>query len=251
MQGLNTRFVGQRCYRYYEVPTTMEVARKLAKEGAPEGTVVIADTQTAGRGRLGRSWFSPRGGLAMSVIFKPAIEHIPYMVMVASLSVVEAVKQTTGIICSLKWPNDVLIGGKKVCGILIENEMTAGQVSFTIVGIGVNINFDPSTFPEISDTATSLSCELGKSVDSDEFVRALLFELERLYLQIRAGKTYGVYRLWKERLETLRKWITVKSGQQVEEGRAVDVTEKGSLVLQRADNSLIEIMAGDVTIIKE
>lgn len=251
MKGLKTKFVGRYCCRYSELPTTMETARKLAREGVPEGTVVIADVQTAGRGRLGRSWFSPLGGLAMSVIFKPSLAHLPYMVMIASLAVVKAIKKITGLRCSIKWPNDVLIGNKKVCGILMESEMVSGQVNFVILGVGVNINFDPSILPEISDIATSLSRELGREVDRDKFTCALLFELEKLYLNVQAGGSNSVYKEWKGYLETLGKWVIVKSGQQVDRGKAADVTEQGSLILRRADGSLIELMAGDVTIVKD
>jgi len=251
MKGLKTKFLGRYCCRYSELPTTMEAARELAREGAPEGAVVMADVQTAGRGRLGRSWFSPLGGLAMSVVFKPPLGHLPYMVMIASLAVVKAIKKVTGLRCSIKWPNDVLIGDKKVCGILIESEVVSGQVNFVIVGIGVNINFNPSILPEISDIATSLSRELGREVDRDKFTCTLLLELEKLYLKVQAGASNSVYREWKEYLETLGKWVTVKSGQQVDRGKAEDVTERGSLILRHADGSLVEVMAGDVTIVKD
>ncbi len=243
--------MGRCCYRYSQLPTTMETARRLAMEGALEGTVVIADIQTAGRGRLGRSWFSPLGGLAMSVILKPPIDCLPGMVMIASLAVLSAIEKMTGLKCAIKWPNDVLIRGKKACGILVESEMTEKQVNHVILGIGVNINFDPSVFPEISDIATSLSYELGKRVDVEEFACALLFELERLYLELRTGGYSIVYKQWREHLETLGKPVAVRSGQQVERGVAEDVTEKGSLLLRCADGGLIEIMAGDVTVLKE
>jgi BirA family biotin operon repressor/biotin-[acetyl-CoA-carboxylase] ligase len=251
MKNLRTKFVGRCYYRYDELPTTMEVARRLAREGALEGTVVIADVQTAGRGRLGRSWLSPHGSLAMSIILRPSFDHLPYMIMIASLAVVRAVEQITGLGCSIKWPNDVLIGSKKLSGILIESEMSQGVVNYAIVGIGVNVNIDPSVFPEISKIATSLSCEFGQEVDRDEFTCALLLELEQLYLSLQAGGCSSVYREWKEYLETLGKDVTVKCGEQVERGMAEDVTEKGSLLLRRADGSLIEIMTGDVTIVKE
>lgn len=251
LRNLKTSFIGQCCYRYRELPTTMEVARKLAREGAPEGTVVIADVQTAGRGRLGRPWLSPWGSLAMSVILKPSLDCVPGMVMIASLAVLKAIEKMAGLTCAIKWPNDVLIGGKKVCGILIESETAANQVNHVILGIGVNINFEPSVYPEISEIATSISHELGREVDREEFTCTLLCELERLYLGLRTGDYVSVYKQWRKRLETLGKLVTVKGGQHVEKGRAEDVSEKGSLLLRRADGSLIEIMAGDVTIVKE
>ncbi len=251
LKNLKSTFIGQCCYRYSELPTTMEVARKLAREGAPEGTVVIADVQTAGRGRLGRSWLSPQGSLAMSLVLRPPLEYLPGMVMIASLAVVRAIEKMTGLGCVIKWPNDVLIGGKKVCGILVESETAAKQINYAILGIGVNVNFDPSVFPEISEIATSISYELGREVDREEFSCLLLFELEKLYLKLQAGGYSSVYKRWRERLETLGKLVTVKSADGVEKGRAEDVTEHGSLLLRRTDGSLVEIVAGDVTVVKE
>jgi BirA family biotin operon repressor/biotin-[acetyl-CoA-carboxylase] ligase len=226
----------------------MDIARKAAKEGAAEGTLVIASTQTTGRGRLGRAWLSPEGSLSMSLILKPSLDNLPHLVMIASLSVVRTIKKVAGIETQIKWPNDVLIKGKKVCGILIENEVKGGKVDFAIIGIGININFNPSAFPEISDIATSLSHERGKEISKAEFTCALLFELERLYLEAQSGAP--IYREWRDHMETLGRWIQVKTGQIVEQGKAEAVTEYGNLVLRRADGSLAEIVAGDVTVIK-
>src|SRR4030066_965914 len=169
---LNTKFVGRQLYYYHQLATTMETARELVKKGAAEGAVVIAGRQTAGRGRIGRTWLSPEGSLAMSVILKPPLDNLPQLVMIASLAVVRAIKNVAGLETRIKWPNDILIKGKKVCGILIENEVKGGRVNFAIIGIGININFDPSAFPEISNIATSLSHELGAEVSRIELTGA-------------------------------------------------------------------------------
>ncbi|MCX6009508.1 MAG: biotin--[acetyl-CoA-carboxylase] ligase, partial [Chloroflexi bacterium] len=161
---LNTKFVGRQLYYYNRLSTTMETAKELAKKGTAEGTVIIADTQTAGRGRLGRAWLSPEGSLAMSLILKPSLDNLPQLVMIASLAVVRTIKKVAGIEAQIKWPNDILIKGKKICGILIENEVKGDRVNFAIIGIGINVNFDPLSFPEISDIATSLSHELGTKI---------------------------------------------------------------------------------------
>jgi len=229
----------------------METARKLAKEEASEGTVVIADVQTAGRGRSGRSWLSPQGSLAMSIVLRPPLDYLPGMVMIAALAVVRAIEEMTGLRCAIKWPNDVLVSGKKVCGILVESEAAGKQINYVILGVGVNINFEPSVFPEIAEIATSISHELGKEIDREEFICLLLFELEKLYLELQAGGCSSVYRQWRERLETLGKLVNIRSEQKVERGIAEDVTEDGSLLLRRADGSLVEIVAGDVTVVKE
>jgi BirA family biotin operon repressor/biotin-[acetyl-CoA-carboxylase] ligase len=246
---LNTRFVGRQLYHYNRLATTMKTARELAKKGTAEGTAIIADTQTAGRGRLGRTWLSPEGSLAMSLILKPSLDNLPQLVMIASLAVVRTIKRVAGLEARIKWPNDILIKGKKVCGILIENEVKGDKVNFAIIGIGINANFDLSAFPEISDIATSLSHELGAEISKAELIISLLSELEQLYLEAQDGAP--IYREWQENMEMLGRWIKVKTGEAVEQGKAETVTQNGNLILRRADGSLTEIVAGDVTIMKE
>lgn len=246
---LNTEFVGQQLHYYPSLTSTMDTARKAAKEGAAEGTVVIANTQTAGRGRLGRAWLSPKGSLSMSLILKPSLDNLPQLIMIASLAVVRAIKEVAGLETQIKWPNDVLIKGKKVCGILIENEVKGDKVDFAIIGIGINVNLNPSAFPEISEIATSLSHELGKEIPKAKFTTTLLFELEQLYLEAQAGAP--LYKEWRGRLETLGRWIQVKTGNTTEQGRTETVTATGNLILRRADGSLTEIVAGDVTVLKD
>ncbi|MFC2050245.1 biotin--[acetyl-CoA-carboxylase] ligase [Chloroflexota bacterium] len=246
---LNTKFVGQQLYYYHQVPTTMEAAKEMAKKGTAGGTVIVADTQTAGRGRMGRAWLSPEGSLAISLILKPSLDNLPQLVMIASLAVVRTIKKVAGLETQIKWPNDILIKGKKVCGILIENEVKGDKVNFAIIGIGINVNFDPSAFPEISNIATSLSHELGAKVSKAELTIALLSELEQLYLEAQAGTP--IYREWQDNMEMLGRWIQVKTGETVEQGKAETVTQNGNLILRRADDSLTEIVVGDVTVIKE
>jgi BirA family biotin operon repressor/biotin-[acetyl-CoA-carboxylase] ligase len=225
----------------------MKTAKELAQKGTAEGTVIIADTQTAGRGRLGRAWLSPEGSLAMSLILKPSLHNLPQLVMIASLAVVRAIKKVAGLETRIKWPNDVLIKGKKVCGLLIENEVKGDKVNFAIIGIGINVNFDPLSFPEISNIATSLSHELGTEVSKAELASVLLSELEQLYLEAQAGAP--VHREWQENMETLGRWIQAKTGETVEKGKAETITRDGTLVLRRADGSLAEIVAGDITVV--
>jgi BirA family biotin operon repressor/biotin-[acetyl-CoA-carboxylase] ligase len=246
---LKTQFVGQKIYYYNRLATTMETARELAKKGTAEGTVVIADTQTAGRGRMGRAWLSPEGSLSMSLILKPSLDNLPQLVMIASLAVVNSIKHVAGLETQIKWPNDILVKGKKVCGILIENEVKGEGVNFAIIGIGINVNFDLVDFPEISDIATSLSHELGAEVSKAELARVLLSELEQLYLKAQSGAP--IYREWQENMDMLGRWIKVKVGEAVEQGKAETVTQDGSLILRRSDGSLTEIVAGDVTVIKD
>jgi BirA family biotin operon repressor/biotin-[acetyl-CoA-carboxylase] ligase len=225
----------------------MDTAKRQAQKGAKEGTVIVAEEQTAGRGRIKRAWLSPRGSIALSIILYPEVAYLPSLIMVASLGVAHAVEKVTGLKPELKWPNDVLINGKKVCGILIESEVKGKRVDYAILGIGINVNLKPSDFPEIPPTATSLSHELGKDVSRLEVLRYLLAEIERLYLALPSGDR--VYREWRDNLVTLGKRVQVRAGETTYEGIAESVASDGSLLLRQPDGSLTKIVAGDVNML--
>lgn len=245
---LITKFIGQRLYYYPRLISTMDEAKKIARAGTPDGSVVIADKQTSGRGRLNRVWLSPQGSLAMSIILQPSLNSLPQLTMAASLAVVQAIKETTDLEAYIKWPNDVLIRDRKVCGILIESELKEDAVNFTIVGIGININLNPLSHPEISTIATSLSYERGEDVPQSEFTIALLYRLEQLYLKTQAG--ISIYETWQKRMGTLGEWIQVRVGDSIEQGKAESVTETGNLILRRTNGTLADIAIGDVTVMR-
>jgi BirA family biotin operon repressor/biotin-[acetyl-CoA-carboxylase] ligase len=222
----------------------MDVARREVGRGAAEGTVVVAGEQTAGRGRQGRSWLSPQGSIALSVIFRPSLSHLIGIVMVAPLAVVRAVRRATGLETGIKWPNDVLLGGKKVCGVLVESGLKGGQVDYAIAGLGLNVDFDPAAWPDIAAIATSLSAGLGRSLPLGEVLGPLLEELDRLYLSLRAGEP--VYREWQAHLETIGQQVTVRGQGWQEEGVAEGVDPDGSLLLRREDGTLRRLFSGEV-----
>jgi len=194
-KGLRTRFVGQRVIYHPTLTSTMEVARQEVQQEAAEGTVVIADQQTAGRGRLQRAWLSPSGNIALSVILRPSLACLPSLTTLASLAVAHSIEAVTALKPRLKWPNDVLIHGKKVCGILIESNVRADKVDYAIIGIGINVNLRLEDYPEILPTATSLSHEMKKEVSRLSLIRHLLVEIERFYLAILAG--HSIYEEWQ------------------------------------------------------
>ena len=243
--NLETRFIGQRVIYYPSLTSTMEVARREAQQGAAEGTTIIADEQTAGKGRMKRLWLSPRGSIALSVVLYPDVAYLPSLVMLASLAVVHSIEAVTGLEAQVKWPNDVLIHGKKVCGILVESEVRRNTVDYAIVGIGVNVNLRLVDFPEILPIATSLSDELGREVSRLELIRRLLMEIERLYLVLPVGES--IYEEWRDRLMTLGRRVSVTWGTTSYEGIAESVASDGSLLLRHSDGSLTKIVAGDVT----
>ena len=243
---LTTEFVGRNFLYYHSVTTTMDVARKAAKEGASEGTVVVAEEQTTGRARLGRTWINPPGVVAVSIILRPEMSQLLRLTMVAALATSRCIEKATGLKTTIKWPNDVLIRGKKVSGILTESALRGQSVDWAVIGIGINVNFDPKAYPEIADIATSLSVELGKEVSQLEILLHLLNEVESFYLALRRDEP--VHEEWRGKLETLGKVVQVKTGTDIEKGYAESVDNEGALMLRRSDGTLVRIVAGEVTL---
>jgi BirA family biotin operon repressor/biotin-[acetyl-CoA-carboxylase] ligase len=243
--GLNTSFIGQEVSFYPSLPSTNDMAKGQARQEAKEGTVIIAEEQTAGRGRLGRGWLSPRGSIALSIVLYPPLNYLPSLIMVASLAVANSIEQVTGLKAQLKWPNDVLVNNKKVCGILIESDVRGDRVDYAVIGIGLNANLNPAEFPQIAPLATSLSQELGRDISPRELIRSLLMEAERLYLALPGD---WVFQQWRDRLVTLGKSVRVSSGEATYSGVAESVASDGSLLLRQPDGNLVKIVAGDVTL---
>ena len=244
--GLGTRFIGQKVIHFLWHGSTMEAARQAARQASAEGTVVIAEAQTEGKGRAKRVWLSPRGSIALSIVLYPDISQLPYLIMLASVAVARSIEAVAGLETKLKWPNDVLVKGGKVCGILIENELKGDRVVWAVIGIGINVNIRMRDFPEIADTATSLYDELGKELSRVGIIRRLLVELERLYLSL--GDGGDIYQEWCDRLITLGKRVQVISGGDVLQGVAEDVNRDGSLLLKHSNGHLSHIVTGDVTL---
>jgi len=237
-----TRFQSKKIIYLPVTSSTNDIAVREAQAGALEGTIVIAGTQTAGKGRLGRVWTSPEGVLAFSIILRPSLDRVSSLIMVSSLAVLHTIKQITGIQAEIKWPNDVLIRGKKVSGTLIENGWRGNIPEYAVVGIGLNVNFNPDNYPEITGTATSLSRETGKFIPVREVTKQLIIELDQYYFQ------ESVFEEWKANLVTLGKTIRVTSGKTVYSGIAQSVDEHGSLILRQPDGTIVTINVGDVTL---
>jgi BirA family transcriptional regulator, biotin operon repressor / biotin---[acetyl-CoA-carboxylase] ligase len=244
IRGLNTRFVGQRVIYYPVLESTMDAAKKEALWGAEAGTVIIAGEQTAGRGRLQRVWLSPRGSLAFSLILRPNIDYVYSMVMLASLAVSQGIEAVTGLECQIKWPNDVLIHEKKVCGILIENDIRKNVLNYIVVGIGINVNVHVAEYPEIAAIATSLSDQLGQEIARLDIVRQVLVNIDTLYQSI--AKSDFILQQWKNRLINLGQNVEYKQGDKIYRGTAESVTRDGSLIIRQKDGKAIQAIAGDV-----
>lgn len=237
--------VGRRLLWRRTVPSTMDEARRAGLDGEPEGLVVLADAQTAGRGRMDRSWVSPPGrDLLLSVLFRPPPAAAPQLPMLAGLAVAQTLDALAIRRPALKWPNDVRIGGKKIAGVL--SEMEHGPAgSFAVVGIGLNVNMDPAAAPEIAGIATSLRAVNGRDAVRRDVLLLLLGELDSLYARVRAGES--LVGPWSERLETLGRQVVVKWGGETVRGLAEGVDEQGRLLVRDHTGRLRELPAGEVT----
>ncbi|MFC1961538.1 biotin--[acetyl-CoA-carboxylase] ligase [Chloroflexota bacterium] len=244
--ALPNKIIGRRILHYPTLASTMSTARWHIKQGTVEGTVIIADEQTLGRGRVKRGWLSPKGSISLSIIISPPLSRLHYLTMVSALAVYHSLKQVTGLEPELKWPNDVLIKRKKVCGILLESDVRGGRVAYAIIGIGINANRRVGDFPEIPAVATSLLEETGREVPRWDIIRSLLQQFESLYLRLDHGDK--VFQEWQRRLSTLGQRVQVTSGSSNLIGIAESVDPDGSLILRHDDGNVARIIAGDVTL---
>jgi BirA family biotin operon repressor/biotin-[acetyl-CoA-carboxylase] ligase len=244
--GLKTRFIGKRVVYYPKLPSTMTVAKEKALAGTKEGTVIIAGEQTEGRGRLERRWVSPEGSISLSIVLYPQPSVLPSLIMMASLAVVRAIESIACLKAQIKWPNDILINNKKVCGILVESGSTGKNDTYAIIGIGINANVKVESIGDVLVPATSLSGESGGEVSRLMLIRQLLIEMERLYPS--SNNSQDVYRGWIDSLLTLGKKVRAVSGKAIYEGIAESVNKDGGLVIRLQDGRTKTLAAGDVTL---
>jgi len=259
LAGLQNRLVARNLVYLPETGSTMDEARRRAEQGAPDGTLVITDYQTAGRGRLDRHWQAPPGSsLLASFIFRPRIapHQAQQLTMLCGLAVAESVETETGLPVGLKWPNDLEIGGAKVGGILTEVELSGVRVKYAVVGIGLNVNLDPQQLSgPVPARATSLCAELGRPVARLRVLWAVLHAVEARYQALGTG-AQALHAEWARRLVTLGRMVTVSTGNPDWEGTvaaswagmAEGVDADGALLVRRADGSVERIIAGDVTV---
>ena len=235
-----------------ETDSTQRVARELARAGASEGTVVIAEAQTAGRGRLGRTWHSPRGvNLYCSIVLRPPLSPaaVPQVALVAGVAAAAALAETPGLAPRLKWPNDVLIDGRKVAGILTEMEAEVERVHHVILGIGVNLNAPRAAFPpELRERATSLFLATGRRVDRAAVTGRLLAALEARYGRFLEGGFEAVRAEWESYSCLTGTDVRVASAEGEMAGRVLGLDTDGALMLARPDGTSTRIVAGEVTV---
>jgi BirA family biotin operon repressor/biotin-[acetyl-CoA-carboxylase] ligase len=246
-EGLNTKFIGRNLWYFKEVVSTNQTAQEMASRGedatgCKDGTVVLAEMQTSGKGRMSRPWFSPPGGIYMSLILKPDIPmaRIYRINMAVSLAITKALSSLYGLQARIKWPNDILIEEHKICGILMEVNAEIDRLKYAIVGIGINANIDANNLP-VEWNATSLSTELGHDVSRIELIQSILHHIEEAYADL--GKR-EIYLQWQERSATLGKNVRITSQEGDLEGEAVALSEDGTLEI-KVPEGIRRIMAGD------
>jgi BirA family biotin operon repressor/biotin-[acetyl-CoA-carboxylase] ligase len=248
-KGLRTELIGQSIACYSSTGSTNEVLKELAGQGVPEGTLVIADEQTAGKGRLGRKWLAPPGtSLLMSLLFRPdlAPNQAQRLTMICSLAIAEAIEGLTGLPVGLKWPNDIFIRGKKAGGILTESGTTGRRLDYIVVGMGLNVNLAISALPDLRGMATSLSEELGREVSRLELLWRILGEIEMRYNSLRRGES--PHEEWAARLINLGRQVQVTTPDGVLADWAEGVDADGALILRTPDGQCKRVLAGDVTL---
>ncbi len=250
LDGLQTHSFGRRLKLLEVTSSTQEEARLLAEQGAQEGTLVIAEEQTGGRGRQGRKWFSPaHKGVWMSLLMRPKhpLSFAPKLTLLTAVAVCRAIRKVTGVDAGIKWPNDLLVQGKKVCGILIESVGEDEMIKYCIAGIGIDVNVELAELPpELRTTATSLKIESGKTQSRARLIAAVMNELEQLYNLYEEEGFAPIRHLWEALSVTLGKRVTVKTPQGELGGIAEALDESGALVLLDDTGKTITIFSGDV-----
>jgi BirA family biotin operon repressor/biotin-[acetyl-CoA-carboxylase] ligase len=261
LAGLRTRYVGRPVYYWPAIGSTNDELKHLAEAGAPEGTLAVADQQTAGRGRLDRRWMAPAGSsLLASLLFRPTFlepDRGGQLTMICSLAMADAVAQVTGVQPALKWPNDLLLDGKKLAGILTELGFSAGSpsaeadtIAWAIVGVGLNVNqdFDSAAsrraWPWLAEGAVSLAMASGKRVSRLRLLHSYLSQVEVRYDALRAG--HSPHQEWASRLVTLGEQVVVDAPDGVYRGLAETVDETGALMVRQPGGRLRRVIAGDV-----
>jgi BirA family biotin operon repressor/biotin-[acetyl-CoA-carboxylase] ligase len=237
-------FPGQerKLHHFRQVGSTMDVARELAKKGAEAGSIVVAESQSQGRGRMKREWLSPQGGIYFTVILRPEISPIyaPRINLMASVAVAKTIRRLFGLNAELKWPNDVLIQGRKVGGILAEMDAEMDVINFVNLGVGINVNSSIHQFE-----ATSLKDEVGKEISRKDFFASVITEILR-YAQKQALLTEAdLLEEWKNLSVTLNREVRIVSLGEVILGQAIDIDATGALIVKSKDGSLRTVLAGD------
>jgi BirA family biotin operon repressor/biotin-[acetyl-CoA-carboxylase] ligase len=242
---LGTKFIGHNVYFKQTITSTQDFIWKLGQSGAPEGTIVIAQSQKKGKGRMGRGWLSPKGGLYLSCLLRPKkilLKDISKIALVIALACIQAIEEETGVKLSVKWPNDIFLNKKKLGGILCQINAEADKINFVVVGLGININTK-----KLPKKMTSLFLEKENKFSLVAITKKIIEKMEQRYLELEAGKGKKLLAQWQDHCVLWGSRLRVKVLDKVIEGEAAGIDQEGYLLVRR-DNGLTEkISSGDVT----
>jgi len=248
---LRTTFVGKKMRYLKDIPSTIGAGRQLCSESEAEklhGTVIIAEQQTGGVGRMGRAWVSPSGGIWITIILKPhvPIDRIFMITMAGSIAVARAIRKEFDLGALIKWPNDVFIGTKKVAGLLQELSAEADTVYYSLLSLGVDANVSINQFsPELKDKITSISAELCHDIDRAAFLARILNEFEKHYLLLESGEYEMIRQEWKSLSCTLEQRVDIRTPRDHFSGDAIDIDAFGALIVRKDDGTQERVVAGD------
>jgi len=253
---LTTKVVGQEMHHFTQVQSTNALARQMISEVGDEvqpGTVLIAEKQNNGYGRMNRSWSSPEGGIWATIVLKPKLRTDESFVIMAaaSIALAKTMKYECGLSALIGWPNDLYICDRKVAGTTLEVSATNGNIEYCLVGIGVDANLNVAkSFPELANEVTSLSDEMGQDIERAKFFARFLIEFERRYQNILKGQTAAILKEWRSLSNTLHRRVRIRTLHEGYDGVAMDITEDGALLVHRDDGDVEQVIAGDCDILE-
>lgn len=248
--GLKTNFIGKNIHYEDSVESTQKIAHQLANEDVPEGTVVIAEEQISGRGRMERKWHSPKyTGIWMSLILRPNIplQKAPQLTLLTAVSVVQAIEDLTELHPEIKWPNDILINGKKITGILTELQAESDRIHSIIIGIGINVNQRLTDFPlDLQNTATSIMIEKGSEISRASLIKSIFTQFEKMYLLYLAEGFLPIKLLWESYATSIGKQLKARTLTGTIEGKALGITDDGVLRIQDSEGKIHQVYSADI-----
>ena len=249
-----TRIIGRDIRVFAETTSTNDIVEKMARDGVAEGIVVFAESQTKGRGRLGRTWVSPpRKGLWFSVLLRPKIapQAATQLTVVSAVAVARAIEKSTGLLPGIKWPNDIVFGQRKAAGILLELGAELDHIRHVVLGIGIDVNLTPADLPpDVRAVSTSLREQKGEWIDRANLATTLIYELDAAYARFRAGDFHELGDEWMRRCVTLGRRVTLHVGDRKISGHAEALDDEGALLLRTEHGRLERIVGGDVLLEK-
>lgn len=249
-KNIKTKTIGKKILYYKSITSTNFLAKQLLKNETNnllEGTVLIAEEQTAGRGRLGRNWHSPAGGIWFTIILFPDMEpaYVSSITLMSAVVLVNSLKTLYKFKPQIKWPNDIVFNGQKIAGILTEMSVRMDKINYVLVGIGINANLQTDKFPaEIRDQSISLTEILQKPISRTQLLQLVLENFEKYYHILQKNQISFILEEWKKNTETLGKYIAIMSEEKIISGKAIDVNLDGSLVVKEDNGNLLNILSG-------